>query len=113
MFMQHLYLYAVLFGRYTIKHAVVFLQDQAQTMCEDQFKDVALFEGVPTFDNAVVNVSQEIIDDYPASDPRWAEAVPSGELPNGSQLSLYTKKHRPAACSIRFFVFVIQKLSLT
>ena len=48
-------------------------------MCEEQFEDVPQLEGVSSLDAAVVNVSQEIIDDYPASDPRWAEAVPTGK----------------------------------
>jgi hypothetical protein len=47
-------------------------------MCEEQFEEITQHEGVSSLDSAVVNVSQEIIDDYPASDPRWAEAVPAG-----------------------------------
>ena len=47
-------------------------------MCEDQFEEVTQLEGGSSLDSAVVNVSREIIDDYPASDPRWAEAVPAG-----------------------------------
>ena len=47
-------------------------------MCEEQFEEVTQLEGVSSLDSAVVNVSREIIDDYPASDPRWAEAVPAG-----------------------------------
>ena len=49
-------------------------------MCEEQLEETTQLEGVSSLDNAVVNVSQEIVDDYPASDPRWAEAVPAGEL---------------------------------
>ena len=48
-------------------------------MCEEQFEDITRLEGVSSLDAVVVNVSQEIVDDYPASDPRWAEAVPTGE----------------------------------
>jgi len=29
-------------------------------------------------DTSVAALSQELIDDYPASDPRWAESIPSG-----------------------------------
>ncbi len=60
-------------------YCIVIAQDEAQTMCEEQFEDVPQLEGVSSLDAAVVNVSQEIIDDYPASDPRWAEAVPAGK----------------------------------
>ena len=30
-------------------------------------------------DALVTHLSQEMIDDYPASDPRWAESLPPGE----------------------------------
>ena len=49
-------------------------------MCEEQFEELTQLEGVASLDSAVVNVSRELIDDYPASDPRWAEAVPAGKL---------------------------------
>ena len=29
-------------------------------------------------DLAVVSLSEELVDDYPASDPRWAESIPAG-----------------------------------
>ena len=48
-------------------------------MCEDQFENIAQLEGASSLDAVVVNVSQEIVDDYPASDPRWAEAIPAGK----------------------------------
>ena len=52
-------------------------------MCEEQFEAISEVEGASNLDSAVVDVSREIIDDYPASDPRWAEAVPSGKLNMG------------------------------
>lgn len=30
-------------------------------------------------DRAVTQISVDLLDDYPASDPRWAESVPEGE----------------------------------
>lgn len=30
-------------------------------------------------DRAVTQISVDLVDDYPASDPRWAESVPEGE----------------------------------
>lgn len=30
-------------------------------------------------DRAVTQISVDLIDDYPASDPRWAESVPEGK----------------------------------
>lgn len=29
-------------------------------------------------DRAVAQISADLVDDYPASDPRWAESVPEG-----------------------------------
>lgn len=30
-------------------------------------------------DRAVFQISENLVDDYPTSDPRWAESVPEGE----------------------------------
>ena len=30
-------------------------------------------------DLAVAKLGQEVIDDFPASDPRWAESIPQGQ----------------------------------
>jgi hypothetical protein len=30
-------------------------------------------------DSAVASLSEELINDYPASDPRWAESIPAGQ----------------------------------
>lgn len=30
-------------------------------------------------DKAVTQISVDLLDDYPASDPRWAESVPEGK----------------------------------
>ncbi|XP_028398502.1 nuclear pore complex protein Nup133-like [Dendronephthya gigantea] len=91
-------------------------KDQAQTMCEEQFEDISLFEGVSSFDNAVVNVSQEIIDDYPASDPRWAEAVPADSGSSSASLIIIHQledKLKAHDYFVQFLkeVFLSQKLS--
>lgn len=33
-------------------------------------------------DKAIISLSLGIIDDYPVSDPRWCESVPTGNLIN-------------------------------
>ena len=33
-------------------------------------------------DNIVVSLSQQLIDDFPAADPRWAESIPQGGATN-------------------------------
>ena len=48
-------------------------------MCEERFDGVTQLDEGSALDAAVTNVSKEIIDDYPASDPRWAEAIPAGK----------------------------------
>lgn len=34
-------------------------------------------------DKAVAQISVDLVDDYPASDPRWAESVPEGRHTRG------------------------------
>jgi nuclear pore complex protein Nup133 len=55
-------------------------QNRAQAIVDTLFPP-----GVPLssstgsqLDTLVVELSKEMIDDYPASDPRWAESLPSG-----------------------------------
>lgn len=36
-------------------------------------------------DKAVTQISMDLVDDYPASDPRWAESVPQGQFPVGER----------------------------
>ena len=35
--------------------------------------------GIDELDNVVLALSKEVIDDFPVSDPRWAESVPAGQ----------------------------------
>jgi nuclear pore complex protein Nup133 len=39
-------------------------------------------------DRIVVELSQKIIDDYPASDPRWTDSVPAGHESTFTTVSL-------------------------
>ena len=45
-------------------------------MCDTLFDGSAADE----LDNAVLTLSQQLIDDFPVSDPRWAESIPAGEF---------------------------------
>ena len=49
------------------------LQEDAQSVCDKVFASGA------ELDSAVLTLSQELIDDFPVSDPRWAESIPAGE----------------------------------
>jgi len=49
----------------------------------------ATIEPGAVLDSLVTQLSQEMIDDYPASDPRWAESLPPGDC---ISVILYTSK---------------------
>lgn len=36
-------------------------------------------EGSADLDTVVTQIDLDLVDDYPACDPRWAESVPDGE----------------------------------
>ena len=40
----------------------------------------SVFEAGSSLDLLAIGLSQEMIDDYPASDPRWAESLPSSKF---------------------------------
>ncbi|XP_015775013.1 PREDICTED: nuclear pore complex protein Nup133-like [Acropora digitifera] len=46
--------------------------DEAQSICNEIFTSGA------DLNSAVLTLSQELIDDFPVSDPRWAESIPAG-----------------------------------
>lgn len=48
----------------------------AQTVTDDLFPADCDGEEGAELDNVVVQINLELVDDYPASDPRWAESVP-------------------------------------
>ncbi|XP_078592881.1 nuclear pore complex protein Nup133-like [Branchiostoma floridae x Branchiostoma japonicum] len=63
---------------------------QAQAIVDELFppEDVLPTEPGSRLDRLVALLSQELIDDYPASDPRWAESVPHDAGSSSSSLIL-------------------------
>lgn len=51
----------------------------AQTIVSELFPQHAEFGPEAELDRAVVQISMNLVDDYPTSDPRWAESVPEGK----------------------------------
>lgn len=49
----------------------------AQTVTDELFPPDG--EGGGELDDVVTRIDLDLVDDYPASDPRWAESVPDGE----------------------------------
>lgn len=48
-------------------------------MVLELFQSNAELDSDAELDRAVTQISVDLIDDYPASDPRWAESVPEGK----------------------------------
>lgn len=48
-------------------------------MVDELFSSHADLDSDSELDKAVAQISVDLVDDYPASDPRWAESVPEGE----------------------------------
>lgn len=59
----------------------------AQVMVDELFSSHADLDSDSELDRAVAQISMDLVDDYPASDPRWAESVPE-EAPGFSNTSL-------------------------
>ncbi|XP_040843996.1 nuclear pore complex protein Nup133 isoform X2 [Ochotona curzoniae] len=59
----------------------------AQMMVDELFSSHSDLESDCELDRAVTQISVDLVDDYPASDPRWAESVPE-EAPGFSNTSL-------------------------
>lgn len=51
----------------------------AQTVIDELFPADGDAEEGAELDGIVTQINLELVDDYPASDPRWAESVPDGE----------------------------------
>lgn len=54
--------------------------DEAQSICNEIFTSGA------DLNSAVLTLSQELIDDFPVSDPRWAESIPAGGISSSTSL---------------------------
>jgi len=63
---------------------------QAEAIIEELFPQEDIVEPIDsTLDRLVVGLSKDLIDDFPASDPRWVESLPqSGTVGVGSSMSL-------------------------
>lgn len=62
---------------------------EAQTLLEEIFASPASKGQIDSLmDRTVVELSQKIIDDYPASDPRWTDSVPAGHESTFTTVSL-------------------------
>nr|XP_020137035.1 nuclear pore complex protein Nup133 isoform X2 [Microcebus murinus] len=59
----------------------------AQMMVDELFASHSDLDSDSELDRAVTQISVDLVDDYPASDPRWAESVPE-EAPGFSNTSL-------------------------
>lgn len=51
----------------------------AQSIVIELFPSNADLDSDVELDRAVTQISVDLMDDYPASDPRWAESVPEGK----------------------------------
>lgn len=51
----------------------------AQTVTDELFPTDGDGEEGAELDAVVTRINLDLVDDYPASDPRWAESVPDGE----------------------------------
>ncbi|CAH7044527.1 nuclear pore complex protein Nup133 [Phodopus roborovskii] len=60
---------------------------RAQMMADELFSSHTDLDSDSELDKAVTQISVDLVDDYPASDPRWAESVPQ-EAPGLSNTSL-------------------------
>jgi hypothetical protein len=63
-------------------------------MAEELFSSHSDLDSDSELDRAVTQISVDLVDDYPASDPRWAESVPEGE------------NHRVISCERRIWLCV-------
>lgn len=52
---------------------------RAQMMADELISSHTDLELDSELDKVVTQISVDLIDDYPASDPRWAESVPQGK----------------------------------
>lgn len=57
---------------------------RAQMMADKLFSSHTDLDSDFELDKAVTQISVDLVDDYPASDPRWAESVPQGRSSSSS-----------------------------
>uniref|UniRef100_A0A8C5H8I3 Nuclear pore complex protein Nup133 n=1 Tax=Gouania willdenowi TaxID=441366 RepID=A0A8C5H8I3_GOUWI len=81
----------------------------AQTVTDEIFPSDTDGEEVAELDNMVTQINLDLVDDYPASDPRWAESVPdeSAGFPLTSLIILHQLEDKMKAHSC-FMDFLLQ-----
>ncbi|XP_063773624.1 nuclear pore complex protein Nup133 [Pseudophryne corroboree] len=84
----------------------------AQCMVDSLFSPDLDFENDSELDQAVTQISVDLVDDYPASDPRWAESVPdeAAGLCNTSLIILHQLEDKMKAHS--FFLDFLHQVGL-
>ncbi|XP_063297517.1 nuclear pore complex protein Nup133-like [Pelobates fuscus] len=84
----------------------------AQNMADNLFPPVAGMEFDSELDEAVVQLSLDLIDDYPAADPRWADSLPeeTAGICNTSLIILHQLEDKMKAHS--FFMDFLHEVGL-
>ncbi|XP_056422828.1 nuclear pore complex protein Nup133 isoform X2 [Hyla sarda] len=84
----------------------------AQCMVDSLFSAETDIETDNELDQAVTQISMDLVDDYPASDPRWAESVPdeAAGLTNTSLILLHQLEDKMKAHS--FFLDFLHQVGL-
>ncbi|XP_018416810.1 PREDICTED: nuclear pore complex protein Nup133 [Nanorana parkeri] len=84
----------------------------AQCMVDSLFSTAMDLKTDKELDQAVAQISMDLVDDYPASDPRWAESVPdeAASLSNTSLILLHQLEDKMKAHS--FFVDFLHQVGL-
>ncbi|KAM4694796.1 nuclear pore complex protein Nup133 [Discoglossus pictus] len=84
----------------------------AQSMVDSLFSPDSEFEYDDELDRAVTQISVDLVDDYPASDPRWAESVPdeAAGFSNNSLILLHQLEDKMKAHS--FFLDFLHQVGL-
>ncbi|XP_069810810.1 nuclear pore complex protein Nup133 [Dendropsophus ebraccatus] len=84
----------------------------AQCMVDSLFSTEMDLEADNELDQAVTQISTDLVDDYPASDPRWAESVPdeAAGLTNTSLILLHQLEDKMKAHS--FFLDFLHQVGL-
>uniref|UniRef100_A0A665TYX7 Nucleoporin Nup133/Nup155-like C-terminal domain-containing protein n=1 Tax=Echeneis naucrates TaxID=173247 RepID=A0A665TYX7_ECHNA len=77
----------------------------AQTVTDELFPTDGDGEEGAELDAVVTQINLDLVDDYPASDPRWAESVPDGETEGGG-----AENRLNVVCLIPHFVGLLDRL---
>uniref|UniRef100_A0A8C8U2M6 Nuclear pore complex protein Nup133 n=1 Tax=Peromyscus maniculatus bairdii TaxID=230844 RepID=A0A8C8U2M6_PERMB len=64
---------------------------RAQMMADELFSSHSDLDSDAELDKAVTQISMDLVDDYPASDPRWAESVPQAVNSSRALVGLFRR----------------------